>query len=206
MAAKKKIESYDHVLVVEGYRDLLFYAEVLEALGKHEDVFIKELGGKDAFSLKLEDFVTPALLAKKLSLAFMVDGDSDPQKTRQTLESVLSRITSQRVVEGKWTGGTPKIGFMVVPDSDTRGEIETLVWQSWSVDPANSAQRKCVEDYVSCMRSQGVSAHSPDKGLIGALLALKSDEDPRLGPGARTKVFDLQRPELQRLRDFLSVF
>jgi hypothetical protein len=44
------------------------------------------------------------------------------------------------------------------------------------------------------------------KGLIGALLAVKSDEDPRLGPGARENVFDLARPELTKLREFLSGF
>jgi len=207
MATKeRKIADYDRVLVVEGYSDLLFYAEVLESVGKHERVFIKHLGGKDGFSLKLDDFVNPSLLAKKVALAFVVDGDVEPQKTRSYMESLLSRLTGQPVAEGEWTTGTPKIGLLVVPDSETKGEVETLVWKSWSADPANAGQRKCVEDYVACMNSQGVAAHSPDKGLIGALLALKSDEDPRLGPGARTKVFDLQRPELQRMRDFLSGF
>ncbi len=43
---ERKIEDFDRVLVVEGYSDLLFYAEVLELVGKHSQVFIKELGGK----------------------------------------------------------------------------------------------------------------------------------------------------------------
>ena len=198
---ERKIEDYKSILVVEGYSDLLFYAEVLELLGKHESVFIKELGGRNGLKRKLETLVTPKLLAQAERLAFVIDADTNPQGTVVAQQTLLSKVTEQAVVEGN-----PKIGLLIVPNGTTKGEIETLVWQSWSADPANAAQRKCVEDYVACMGSQKVTAHSPDKGLIGALLALKSDEDPRLGPGARTKVFDLKRPELQRLRDFLSGF
>jgi hypothetical protein len=56
------------------------------------------------------------------------------------------------------------------------------------------------------MHTKNVKPQSPDKGLIGALLALKNDEDPRLGPGARAKVFDLNSPHLQPLRQFLTDF
>jgi len=34
MAGKRNIDDYDRILVVEGYGDLLFYAEVLEDLGE----------------------------------------------------------------------------------------------------------------------------------------------------------------------------
>jgi len=53
------------------------------------------------------------------------------------------------------------------------------------------------------MDGHGRNAHSPDKGRIGALLSVLSDEDPRLGPGARDRVFDFTRPEFQPLLDFL---
>jgi hypothetical protein len=139
-------------------------------------------------------------------LAFVFDADTRPDATRGELEALLSRLTGQQVVEGSWTEGTHRIGLLVVPGGAVPGEIETLVWQSWGSDPANAAQKDCIEDYVACMANQGARAHSPDKGLIGALLAIKSDEDPRLGPSARTNIFDLARPELTPLRDFLARF
>ncbi len=206
MAARElKMEDFDRVLVVEGYSDLLFYAEVLEKVGKHGQVFIKALGGKSDLKNKLETLVTPSLLTKA-ALGFIVDADHDPSQTRQSLEQLLSRLAQQTVVDGKWTDGTPKVGLFVVPGGSAKGEIETLVWTSWANDPANGAQKQCVESYVKCMGSADVHAHSTDKGLIGALLALRSDEDSRLGPGARDNVFDLGRPELEPLRAFLSGF
>ncbi len=207
MAEKeRKIEEYNRVLVVEGYGDLLFYAEVLEEAGKHPLVFIKELGGKADLQRKLEAFVTPAILATKESLAFVFDADEKPDATRGDLEVLISRLTGQNVVDGSWTAGKPRVGLMVVPGGNATGEIESLVWRSWGNDPANAPQKQCIQDYVACMASHGAKAHSPDKGLIGALLAIRSDEDPRLGPGARTNIFDLARPELKALRDFMSNF
>ena len=102
--------------------------------------------------------------------------------------------------------GTPKIGLFIVPGGNQPGEIETLVWNSWASDAANTQQRQCIMDYVACMQSAGKAAHSADKGRIGALLAIRSDEDPRLGPGARDNIFDLTRPELSLLRAFLGGF
>lgn len=207
MAAKeRKIENFDNVLVVEGYSDLLFYAEILEAVGKHEKVFIKEMGGNSGLEKKLEAFITPSLLARKTAVAFILDADETPSVTKQSLEKLLSRLTGQNVVNNAWSNGSPKIGLMIVPGNDAKGEIETLVWQAWASNPGNAAQKECIEDYMACMQAANASAHSPAKGLIGALLAVKNDDDPRLGPGARAKVFDLSSPQLQALRNFLAGF
>jgi hypothetical protein len=203
---KRKSENYPGELVVEGYSDLLFYAEVLEAVGKHNQVFIKELGGKSVINSKLEALVDPELLARKSAVAFVFDSDENPEGTRQSLEELLSKLTGQKVVDGSWTEGSPKIGLMIVPGDGAKGEIETLVWKSWSANPDNAEQKKCVEDFVNCMQVSNAKAQSPYKGLIGALLAVKNDEDPRLGPGARAKVFDLNSDHLQSLRQFLAGF
>jgi len=206
MAGKRNIDDYDRVLVVEGYGDLLFYIEVLEELGMHEKVFIQELGGNARRNSKLETLVSPGLLGSKSAIAFIFDADNAPASTRISLQDLLSRITGQQVVDGQWSGGQPNIGLFIVPGGNQTGEIETLVWNSWASDGANAAQKQCVEAYIGCMQTAGATAHSPAKALIGALLAVKYDEDPRLGPGARHNAFNLGRPELQNLRVFLSGF
>jgi hypothetical protein len=206
MADKRKIENYDRILVVEGYGDLLFYAELLEELGAHEKVFIKELGGKSGMKTHLATFINPDFLDSKTAIAFIFDADTAPHATRNSLQRLLSKITHKPVIDGQWSGGKPNIGLFIVPGGDQAGEIETLVLKSWASDPANAEERRCVEGYISCLQTTGATAHSPAKGQIGALLAVKYDEDPRLGPGARRKVFNFERPELQDLRGFLSGF
>jgi hypothetical protein len=206
MGNEREIDDYERILAVEGHSDLYFYAEILEELGAHEKVYIKQLGGKSGMKAKLETFVSPGLLGSKSAIAFIFDADTEPETTRNSLQTLLSRITGQQVVDGQWSGGRPNIGLFIVPGGNQTGEIETLVWHSWASDAANAAQRQCVQSYIACMEAAGAIAHSPAKGLIGTLLAVKSDEDPRLGPGARDNVFDLGRPEFQKLREFLSGF
>jgi hypothetical protein len=203
--APPKLQDCDRVLVVEGYNDLLFYAEVLGHLGKCDGVYIEQFGGKDNFPTKLETFLRPDLLAAKQSIAVIVDADDDPLKSARTLEAVLNRSTQQDVISGRWTAGTPRIGLFVVPGDGATGEIETLVWKSWAADPSNEMAKACIERYRDCMASIDLKPKSSDKGLLGALLAIYNDDDPRLGPGARAKAFDFRRPELKGLMDFLSV-
>jgi hypothetical protein len=205
------IEEYAHVLIVEGYSDLLFYAEALEWLKNPSGVFIQHLGGSGNFRRKkhklmksmLEALLSPRLLANKTAIGVIVDADTDAAATSQRLEAVLSTITGQPVITGAWTPGPPRIGLFVVPGGGRQGEIETLVWEAWSNDPANAGPKTCIDSYLTCMAGHGRTAHSPDKGRIGALLSVLSDEDPRLGPGARDQVFAFARPELQPLLDFL---
>jgi len=212
-----KIDDCARILIVEGYSDLLFFAEALEWLKNPSGVFIKDLGGSGNFKRDrpelrkhhilrrstLETFLAPPLLAQKTAIGVVVDADTDAAATSQKLEAVLSAITGQTVTTGAWTVGPPRIGLFVVPGAGRQGEIETLVWEAWANDPANAGSRTCVEGFLACMDQHGRTAHSPDKGRIGALLSVLSDEDPRLGPGARDGAFDFARPELQPLLDFL---
>lgn len=206
MSGVPKLHECDRVLVVEGYSDLLFYAELLEDLGKLDKLFIKEVGGNSHFKEKLETLITPLVLASKQAIAVIADADTDAPAAATSLEAILSKLTGQTVKAGQWTNGKPRIGLFITPDGQTNGEIETLVWRAYASDPANARPRACIEAFRDCMAQAGFAANSADKGLVGALLAIRCDEDPRLGPGARTGVFDFNRPEYQRLRDFLNGF
>lgn len=206
MTEAPTLEDAESVLVVEGYSDLRFLAEGLEHLGKHGRVFIKRLGGKEELCLNLESFLTPKLLATKRAIGVALDADGEPLGTAQALEELLARLTNQKVTAGGWTAGPPKVGLFIAPDGVSTGEIETLAWRAWSGDPRNREPKKCVEAFVTCMANAGWKAKSPDKGLVSALLAVRNDDDPRLGPGAQADVFDFDRPEFVGLLTFLNGF
>lgn len=204
---KPKIENFTRVLVVEGYSDQLFYLAILKQLGKEGQVFVKEFGGKDNLKEKLETFVTPQLLAEKTHLAVIVDADLSAEGSYTSLRNRLATLTGQDIQPaGQWTNGSPRIGIFIAPDATSPGEIETLVWRAWSALPPHAAMKGHVEHYIAQMRAAGHSAHSPDKGLLGALLAILNDEDPRLGPGAREGIFDFTTAEFASLRQFLAGF
>jgi hypothetical protein len=199
-----KIEDCDRVLVVEGFSDLRFYAELLEHCGKLEGVFIQRFNGVTDLILQLETFLTPALLSTKSAIAVVVDCDDNPTSRIQSIQNSLSALTGRTLLEGVWENGQPRLGFKVVPDQGRAGELETLVWEAWANDPQNRDARTCIESFLQCMDSNGCRPKSPDKGLIGALLAVRNDDDPRLGPGAQKGVFDFDLPEFRTLIDFLG--
>jgi hypothetical protein len=207
MSKQHNIDDYDKVLAVEGYSDLLFYAELLESLGKHNDVFIQHFNGAEDLTVKLETFLNPGLLASKTAIAVIVDADDDASARMQSIAATIAHAANRALQHGVWSTGQPgqaNLGFFVVPDGKQGGEIESLVWESWANDPVNQPMRDCIDQYLTCMSAAGASPQSIDKGRISSLLAVMNDEDPRLGPGARGKVFALDRPEYQSLRDFLD--
>ena len=202
--AKPDIKDFKKVLVVEGYSDLLFYAEVLEYLKKHGQVFIEALNGKEDLITQLEVLLTPELLAAKESIGVIIDADQDADAAARTLATTLKNATTLDLTNGIWSNNNPKIGFFIAPGNGQPGEVETLVWQAWSNVPANQHAKQCVDTYLNCMSEINFRAHSPDKGRIGTLLAVRADEDPRLGPGARQNVFDFSLPEFATLNSFLA--
>jgi hypothetical protein len=183
---------------------LHFYAEFLAELGKEGQVFIKHFNGKSDLGTKLETLVTPRLLAEKQAIGVIVDANGNAQRAATELSRLLNQLTTQTILVGTWTSRTPKIGLFVTPGENGNGEIETLVWRAWCGDPANGRARQCIEDFVRCMGSAGFQPRSPDKGLGSSFLAIRNDEDPRLGPGARAGAFNFAWPEFAPLRAFLA--
>jgi hypothetical protein len=205
MPTPPHIDACNRVLIVEGYSDLLFYAELLEFIGKLDGVFIKHFNGREDLAVKLETFLSPQLLQSKSVIGIIVDADADASAVATQLTQVLLKASGQTVKPGAWTNGNPRIGLFIAPDGKSKGEIESLVWQAWAADPNNTRPKQCVEAFVNCMKTAGFEPHSPDKGYVSSLLAIRNDDDPRLGPGARTrKIFDFNRSEYTALKTFLS--
>jgi hypothetical protein len=198
------IEDFERLLLVEGYSDLRFYAELLEHVGKAGQVFIKDFSGREELASKLAAFLTPQLLSMKIAIGVVVDADEDARQAERALAGALSRATQQEVNAGKWTNGRPRVGLFVAPGQGQPGEIETLVWRAWAEERANTPQRDCIERFVACMSGAGAIPRSRDKGFVSALLAIRNDDDPRLGPGAQARIFDFNRPEYEALKQFLA--
>ena len=137
----------------------------------------------------------------------VVDADADAHVTATSVSNAVKKIANVRIPpKGGWgrRPGGCRVGFCVTPPAPGTGEIETLVWDAWSNDPCNAGARACVESFLACMTGIGLSGKSPDKAKVSALLAVRNDEDPRLGPGARAGAFDFSRPEFAALVGFLD--
>jgi hypothetical protein len=198
------------VLFVEGYSDLLFYAEMMEHLGKHNRCFIQDLGGKGRTKLEKEAvlLLKPDNRIAMEAVAVILDADDDSQSAFRLAQTALKASVGIEVSKSEqWVTepeGKTRFGVFVVGGDDGKGAVETLAWRAWQGRSDNRPLRDCVTAYVDCVKTAGLNIHSLDKLRVGALLSVLNDEDPRLGPGARAKKFDLNAPELEGLRRFLD--
>lgn len=199
---------YDHILIVEGYSDLVFCVAFLEHLGRLPGVYVKVFEGKSKILNRrtLGLYLDEKRLAEKKMIGILLDADDNPAGTVQSARDRLRELTSRDLDEGQWQEGQPRLGFFVAPAADTAGEIETLAWNAFPDDEKHRAMKASVTGHLDQMEALGWKAHSPDKGRIAAYLAAAWDEDPRLGPGAREKKFPFEAEGFSRLRKFLEAF
>jgi len=206
--SKPDLKKCSKVLVVEGYSDLCFYAEFLQHLGLYEGVYIQDMKGRSRLEDELEVFLTPKLLAEKSHIAILLDADDDGPDLVKRIQNRLRKCTSRELVEGVWSASKDgnKLGFFVAPTPNEVGEIEDLVWQAWSGTEGNTDAAKCVESYLSCidMMSPSSTTGRIAKRRLGSLLAVLSEDDPRLGPAAQKKLIPFEADQFKRLRDFLG--
>ncbi len=208
---KPELKTSPRILVVEGYSDLTFYAEFLEMLGKQTGVYIKDMGGRERLMAELETFISPALVASKSHIAVVLDADDDATNTFYArVKTKLDALTGCDLKEGEWSTASKdgaKVGFFIAPAPGAVGEIEDLVWSSFSEDPAHAETVRCVEQFIDCMGAGPTATNQRiAKRKLGSLLAVRHEDDPRLGPAARDRKINFDAPALRRLRTFLEGF
>jgi lysophospholipase L1-like esterase len=195
----KPREDLPRWLVVEGYSDLLFYAEALEFIGLPDRVYIKEFNGRANLDVKLHDLINDGFLFEKTHIGVIVDADTNAATAGNRFAKVLTDLTKQDVGVARWTAGSPHVGLWVAPGGEGPGEIETLAWNAWSSDAKNAGPKACIESFVACMGRAALRAKSPDKALVGALLAVGQDLRFR-SPGVRVAAGFPQRLWFLRLQ------
>lgn len=206
---KPVLAECEHVLLVEGYSDLHFLSAFLRHLKRDKGVYIHEFMGKNRMLNPgmLSVILNDEVLAEKKSIGLLLDADDDAAATAQAVRDRMEPLTGLQLTEGSWheQPDGPRIGFFVMPDGDSPGTIETLLWNGFADDERHRSMKGAVQDFQQKMAGLGWKGGETDKGRIAAFLSAAHPGDPRLGPGAREGVFDLETPGLSRLRRFLEV-
>ena len=208
---RRKWKGEPCVLFVEGHSDLTFYAEMLEDLRLEKKCFIQNLGGKGRNKLRQEVslLLKPDNLAQVRFAGVILDADENADAAFRMAHDALQAALGVSVpAVSRWTDaeeGRTRFGIHVVGGDPAPGEVESLAWVAWKETPGNEGLSACVEEFMACAKARGERLASPDKVRIGAMLAVRNEEDPRLGPAARAKCFHLSAPGFASLREFLAV-
>jgi hypothetical protein len=194
------------LVFVEGYSDLVFYAELLEHIGPFPKCFIQDLVGRSHLPAQALLLLKPDNLAQLKTVAIILDADQSSDNAFNLARRAIQGAVKLDVVRPYEWYEEPEthvqFGIFIVGGKDNVGEIETLAWEAWAANPKNDDLRKCVESFVDCSKNTNPKIGSFDKLRLGAALTVLNEDDPRLGPGARAKQFDFDSGSFTRIRDF----
>jgi hypothetical protein len=192
------------VLVVEG-RDMFgFFLAMLRELNLDHQIEVRNGGGTPDLYDYLGDLKTIAGFAAVTSLGVVCDCEADPVVAFRDLCNGLRRASlavPAAVLTATATPPLPRITVHLLPDANTPGMLETLLWRALAADPLFH----CVEEYLDCVRKEtGQLLSYEDKSRIYAYIAGRDQPWLLLGQAARARYFPWMSPVLDDLRTFLQ--
>ena len=204
MATEKEQLSKPKQLVVEGKSAERLFSALLSALGITE-IEIHDFGGTTELRGFLKAFKrTPGFDPGVNSLGIVRDADNDPKAAFQSVRDALSNAElpgpekpdEPVVVEGF------RVAIMVLPDSGTKGTLETVCLSSVVDDPA----MECVDRYLECLSSSKLTKlpGNLDKARVQTFLASRSRPGLLLGEAAAKGHWPWDHSAFEQVRAFIQ--
>ncbi len=194
---------YDTVLVVEG-RDMFgFFLALLRELGLTSQIEVRNGGGVPALYDYLAVLPNVSNFDKVTSLGVACDTESDPAAAFNGLCNALQRAglsVPAAALQPTVSPPVPRIMVALLPDAQTPGMLETLLWRSLVVDPRIS----CIDQFLDCIRQQtGTPIAREEKSRIQAYIASRDEPWFLLGQAARANYFPWASPVFDEIKGFV---
>lgn len=186
------------LLVVEGPEDRRFWNQYLPSAGK-ASIDVRETGGKN----ELRRFLRVLALASGFQdlewIGIIQDADSDPRAAFDRIRGALG-AAGLPVPAHPWstTSSTPRVIAFVVPDENSPGDFESLLWRGLS----GQTEATCIDDYLRCLQGvRGTTLERVSKARVYSYIASLPNPDSRLSHAILQR--HVQSADFQRLIDFL---
>jgi hypothetical protein len=196
---------YDTVLVVEG-RDMFgFFLALLRQLGLSKQIEVRNGGGIPDLYDHLAVLPNVSGFDKVASLGIACDTEADPVAAFHNLCNALQRAglsSPTAVLQPTTVPPVPRITVALLPDSNTAGMLETLLWRSLAL--AGDPRVLCVDEFLSCVERQtGKAVTRIEKSRIYAYIASREEPWFLLGQAAQSGYFPWDSPAFDEIRRFL---
>jgi len=190
------------ILIVEGLKsDKPFFEAFLLHKGIADVVQVVAMSdGKSSLRPTIRAVLASSRGRPIEALGIVRDADADAGRTLQSLQSsVRNESLPVPDLAFEFAEGAPRIGLAILPDGDSRGELEDLCLRTIEGEP----WFHCIATYMECMRSHGEESEKEAKSHIAARLSALRNPELTLGESAKAGAWDFDHPELEQLADFL---
>ncbi len=134
---------------------------------------------------------------------FAIIRDKDTGNIQDAFASIVKIFKSKTSIStlpqehGKWSDGKLKIGIFIMPGKQEGNMLEDLCLNT----VANKPEMKCVNEFSKCI---GQTSNMVKSRTL-AFLAAQNEPVNTIGLGAYKGYWNFDAPELNELKDFLSV-
>ena len=192
---------FSKVLLVEGRDDFGFFLKLLETIGLHNQIEVRNYGGTTRLDY-LQTLMRTSGWHGVTSLGISRDAESGGAQS--AFQSVCNALTDEGLPVPtallEKAGGNPEVSVFILPDCSSSGTLEDLLLRCVADDPA----LPCVEQYFDCLKDLEVNLQTnPSKARIQAFLASRSEYLPFIGTAARAGCWPMDHPALDLLKTFL---
>jgi len=182
--------------------DADIFAALLTRSGR-DDVHVIEYGGKTRLAARLRALALDDDFNRTCRwLGVVRDADDDEAAAVHSIDGALRQAGLPPGAPGAGAvGGPPRVQVIVLPGDGGPGELEDVIWRA--ITSANPDLALCVDEYLSCMRPDGIGAAERAKARVYAFVAALTRPDRPLGATARASdsPLPLESPILQELLD-----
>ena len=187
-------------LLVEG-NDQRNFLEALRDRENLSSIEVQNYGGTNELRGFLSAFVAVPGFGSVDRLGIVRDAESSAVSAVQSVRSALDNVSMNAPIKpGVFSDGRPSVGYLVLPDGEMPGMLETLICQSFASSDVNA----CVDSYFDCVAGlDGVSMDRPDKSRAFAFLATRPEPNVSVGVAAKKGYWTLDHRAFDGVRAFL---
>lgn len=191
------------LLLVEGKDDENFFSALIEKMGI-ENIQIHAIEGIDKLKRFIRQLVRESDFEIVKGLGIILDADNRPpasamQSIRSSLEGIAGLSAPQKA--GELFGDEVKTGVFILPDNQSPGMLETLIWKVIK----DEAMRECIDQFAECAESVlGENLDRPDKSRVHAYIATKPKPNVSVGVAAQRGYWDFDHPAFSDIKDFVA--
>lgn len=186
-------------LLVEGTspKDVL---QVLRTSWNLLGIEIRDFRNVENLRTYLETFVRTRGFPDVTDLGIIRDAERSSQSAFQSVQDSLRNAgLDVPEVPGESSRGMPAVSVLILPDSESDGNLESLLWRSVQEEP----EAQCVHEFLGCLNLGDIGITRRDKARVQAYLASKPRPHGSVGVAAERGHWDPQHEAFPQLRRFL---
>jgi len=193
--------SFNKQLLVEGFDIEVFFKAIIEKM-KLDGIQLQNYGGKDELKFFLPAFISaPGFKTNVLSMGIIRDADSDPGAAFKSVCTILGKAKLSVPKKAEIISGSdPRIGVFILPNSKSKGMLETICLDAVKDDPA----MECVDDYFKCLKGKRLVPGNIYKAKTQAFLSSRKKPGLLIGQAAWKGYWNFDSIVFDGVKRFLS--